>query len=181
MKIVTHKGYSISKSSLSEKQHELIQKQCIVEPKIDERYKVKGELRFKIYLESPERYYLPREWAVQHFGEAEKNIMSEGTDLTDTTAKFVGSPYDYQKDIINTYLKSKRNGLICVPCGKGKTFMALNIASQLKKRFLIVVDKEFLMNQWRNEINSVMPNLRVGIVQAEKRETDKESTIVQSV
>ena len=106
MKIVTHKGYSIVKSSLSEKQQELIQKQCIVEPKVDDRYKVKGELRFKIYLESPERYYLPREWAIQNFGEPDKNNMSDGTDLTDTTAKFLGSPYDYQKDIINTYLKS---------------------------------------------------------------------------
>ena len=173
-KIITHKGYSIRKSCLTEKQNELIQKQCIVEPKVDDRYKAKGELRFKIYLESPERYYLPREWAVQHFGEAEQNVMSEGIDLDNTTSKFVGSPYDYQKDIINTYLQSKRNGLICVPCGKGKTFMALNIASQLKKRFLIVVDKEFLMNQWKNEINSVMPNLRVGIIQAEKRQSEVE-------
>jgi superfamily II DNA or RNA helicase len=173
-KILTHKGYSIRKSRLSEKDLKMIMDSCNVEPKVDDRYKVKGELAFKIYRESPERYYLPREWAITKFGEPDVNILSEGLDLSDENSKFVGNPYDYQKDIINTYLNSKRNGLICVPCGKGKTFMALNIASQLKKRFLIVVDKEFLMNQWKNEIKNVMPNLRVGILQADKRQTDKE-------
>jgi len=172
--IITHKGYAIRKSMLSEKENELIQKHCVVEPKVDERFGKKEDLKFRIYKESPERYYLPREWAIQKFGEAETNILSEGLDLSDDAAKFVGNPYDYQKDIINTYLQSKRNGLICVPCGKGKTFMALNIASQLKKRFLIVVDKEFLMNQWKGEMKNLMPNLRVGILQAEKRQTEKE-------
>jgi len=176
-KIITNKGYSIRKSSLSEKQHNLIEKYCNVEPKIDDRYKVKGELSFRIYKESPERYYLPREWALDNFGEAESNILSEGKDLTEEASVFVGNPYDYQKDIINSYLTSKRNGLICVPCGKGKTFMALNIASQIKKKFLIVVDKEFLMNQWKNEMNNVMPNLRIGILQADKREVGTVTTI----
>ena len=173
-KIITHKGYAIRKSFLKDKDLEMIQKQCLVEPKIDERYKVKGESKFTIYRESPDRYYLPREWAITKFGLPDANILSEGMDLSDLCADFHGNPYAYQTDIINTYLQSERNGLICVPCGKGKTFMALNIASQIKKRFLIVVDKEFLMNQWKNEIKSVLPNLRVGILQAEKRETDSD-------
>jgi superfamily II DNA or RNA helicase len=169
-KVITHKGYAIRKSILSEPQKKLIEKHCIVEPKVDDRYKVKGELAFRIYKESPERYYLPREWALDTFGEPEISIVSEGADLSSSASQFNGSPYDYQNDIINSYLNSKRNGLICVPCGKGKTFMALNIASQIKKKFLIVVDKEFLMNQWKNEITNVMPNLKVGILQADKRE-----------
>lgn len=169
-KSITHKGYAIRKSFLSESQKKLIEKYCVVEPKVDDRYKTKDELSFPIYRESPERYYLPREWALDHFDEPDTNTLSEGLDLSSDASRFVGSPYDYQKDIIQSYLNSKRNGLICVPCGKGKTFMALNIASQIKKKFLIVVDKEFLMNQWKNEMSNVMPNLRVGILQADKRE-----------
>jgi len=172
-KIITHKGYSIRKSFLKPKDLEMIMKYCIVEPTIDERYK-KSEGKFNIYKESPERYYLPREWALLKFGKPDANILSEGLDLSDSSADFHGSPYEYQKDIINTYLQSQRNGLICVPCGKGKTFMALNIASQIKKRFLIVVDKEFLMNQWKGEIAAVLPNLRVGIIQADRREASAE-------
>jgi len=169
-KILTHKGYAIRKSFLSEKDVELIQKHCTVEPKMDERFGKKEDLKFRIYRESPERYYLPREWAIQKFGSADLDILSEGLDLSDESALFKGNPYDYQKDIINTYLQASRNGLICVPCGKGKTFMALNIASQIKKKFLIVVDKEFLMNQWKGEMKNLMPNLNIGILQADIRE-----------
>ena len=165
-KVLTHKGYSIRKSFLNEKQTEQILKQCIVEPKVDERFAKKEDVKFKIYQESSQRYYLPREWAIQKFGPADLDLLSEGLDLSDEAAIFKGTPYDYQNDIINTYLQASRNGLICVPCGKGKTFMALNIASQIKKRFLIIVDKEFLMNQWKNEMKNLMPNLRVGILQA---------------
>uniref|UniRef100_A0A6C0D7E6 Helicase ATP-binding domain-containing protein n=1 Tax=viral metagenome TaxID=1070528 RepID=A0A6C0D7E6_9ZZZZ len=174
-KVLTHKGYSIRKSFLSEKNLKMIMDSCNVEPKTDDRFKIKGEIGFKIYKESPERYYLPREWAITKFGEPEVNLLSEGSDLSDDHSLFKGTPYDYQKDIINTYLQSKKNGLICVPCGKGKTFMALNIASQIKKKFLIVVDKEFLMNQWKNEISSVMPNLKVGILQADVRQVGSET------
>ena len=174
-KLITHKGYAIRKSFLNEKQIELIEKHCIVEPKSDDRFGgKKGDNKFKIYQESKERYYLPREWALQHFGEADENLLSEGFDLSDDAAKFVGIPYEYQTNIINMYLTAPRNGLICVPCGKGKTFMALNIASSLKKRFLIVVDKEFLMNQWKNEIKSVMPNLTIGILQGDTCQVGKE-------
>jgi len=68
-KVITHKGYSVRKSYLTESQTKLIEKYCIVEPKIDDRYKLKGELSFRIYRESPERYYLPREWGLDKFGE----------------------------------------------------------------------------------------------------------------
>jgi len=67
-KVLTHKGYSIRKSFLSEKDLKIVIDNCNVEPKIDDRYKLKGEVGFKIYRESPERYYLPREWAIQKFG-----------------------------------------------------------------------------------------------------------------
>ena len=39
-------------------------------------------------------------------------------------------------------------GILEVPCGRGKTVMALKIISTLSKKTLIIVHKEFLMNQW---------------------------------
>jgi superfamily II DNA or RNA helicase len=50
--------------------------------------------------------------------------------------------------------------------------MALGIAARIGKRFLVVVDKEFLMNQWRGEMEALLPGIRVGIVQGPKREID---------
>jgi superfamily II DNA or RNA helicase len=45
------------------------------------------------------------------------------------------------------------------------TVMALNIISVLKKKTLILVHKEFLMNQWIERIQEFMPSARVGRIQ----------------
>ena len=45
------------------------------------------------------------------------------------------------------------------------TVMALNIISQLRKKTLILVHKEFLMNQWIERITEFMPSARVGKIQ----------------
>jgi superfamily II DNA or RNA helicase len=87
---------------------------------------------------------------------------------------FQGKPYDYQEGIMSTFMNAGANGLICVPCGKGKTFMALGIAARIGKRFLVVVDKEFLMNQWKGEMEALFPGIRIGIVQGPKRQVEKE-------
>jgi len=126
---------------------------------------------FPIYYESQTRFYVPRYWGIKNYGEPEVDIVSEGLPIDVT---FKGKPHDFQNEIINTFM-NKGNGLICVPCGTGKTFMALNIAVRLKRRFLIIVDKEFLMNQWKSEIENFMEGARVGMLQANKvqMEADK--------
>jgi superfamily II DNA or RNA helicase len=76
---------------------------------------------------------------------------------------------DYQKDIVNIYLNHVKSGvgggILEVPCGRGKTIMALNILSQLKKKTLIIVHKEFLLNQWMERIADFLPSARVGKIQ----------------
>jgi superfamily II DNA or RNA helicase len=126
-----------------------------------------GAPPFPIYMESSSRLYLPRAWGLAKFGPADADIVGAGAPLP-STVTFVGSPYDYQVKIIETFIGAGANGLLCVPCGKGKTFMAINLAVRLGKRTLIVVDKEFLLNQWRGEIERFAPALRVGILQADR-------------
>ena len=128
---------------------------------------------FPIYYESKTRFYVPRHWGIKQYGEPEADIVSSGLELTDKIT-FKGNPHDFQKEIIDNFINKGANGLISVVCGQGKTFMALNIAVKLKKRILIVVDKEFLMNQWKSEIENFINGARVGIIQANKVEIDKD-------
>lgn len=99
--------------------------------------------------------------------------MPEGDPLS-PSLKFKGTPFDYQEDIIKTFMDAGRNGLICVPCGKGKTFMALAIAARIGRRFLVIVDKEFLLNQWKGEMEAFFPGLKIGILQGSRAEVDPE-------
>lgn len=173
-RVLTSKGYAIKKSALTEIQTQGLRSELTMQPKTLDKFQ-KGVPSFPIYYESKTRFYVPRHWGIQKFGEPEADIVSEGSPLpVNVTFKDSFKPHDYQKEIMNTFLTKGANGLICVPCGYGKTYMALNIAVQLGKRFLIVVDKEFLMNQWKAEISNFMEGARVGVVQANKVQVDAE-------
>jgi superfamily II DNA or RNA helicase len=169
-RLLTAKGYAIRKESLTDKQVGLIKAELTVAPKVMEKFS-KGQKTFPLWLESVKWYYLPRVWAQEHFGPPEENRIHPGLDLP-ATITFKGTPYPYQTEIIDKFIGQGGNGLICVPCGRGKTFMALAIAVRLRKRFLIVVDKEFLMNQWKGEIERYVEGARIGIVQGSVTQTD---------
>lgn len=48
------------------------------------------------------------------------------------------------------------------------TVIGLNIVSELKKKTLIIVHKEFLLNQWIERIKMFLPEAQVGRIQAKK-------------
>jgi len=173
-RVLTAKGYAIKKTFLTEVQLQELRSELTVAPKVLDRFQ-KDILNFPIYAESKTRLYVPRYWGIKKYGEPEANIVSEGLALPEIivfSTKF--PPHDFQKEIIETFIKKDGNGLICVPCGYGKTFMALNITVLLRKRLLIVVDKEFLMNQWKSEIENFIQGARVGILQGNKVQIDAE-------
>ena len=173
-KILTHKGYSIRKDAITPLQTKMLQTDLQVCPFINPKFataNAKETLSFKIYRESATRWYVPRHYGVEKFGKEDSSVLSEGLPMT---VPFTGTPYAYQTDIVDQFLNAGANGLICVPCGRGKTFMAILIAARLAKRFLVIVDKEFLMNQWKGELEALMPGLRIGILQGPKKEIEPE-------
>jgi superfamily II DNA or RNA helicase len=64
------------------------------------------------------------------------------------------------------------SGVLSLPCGYGKTTVALAIAARLGLRTMIVVHKEFLANQWRERIQQFCPGATIGIVQQDKVEVN---------
>lgn len=171
-KVLTTKGYAYRKDALTEEQQRQIRRDLTVTPQTQGPSSFAPAAKpFSVYFESQQRLYLPRHWARDKFGLEEASIVPEGNDLP-AHVSFTGKPFDYQTAIIEQFLQADANGLICVPCGKGKTFMALCIAARLRKRFLVLVDKEFLLNQWKGEIEAFFPGLRIGVLRASKCETD---------
>ncbi len=169
-KILTSRGYAIKKSALTATQQAALRKDLLVSPKVLEKY-AKGVKPFPIYMESATRFYVPRAWGTAKYGPAEVSLVPEGLPLP-PAVKFKGTPYDYQNEILDKFAAAGHNGLLCVPCGKGKTFMALAAAVRYGRRFIVVVDKEFFLNQWRGEMEAFVDGLRVGILQGPKAEVD---------
>tara|TARA_Y100000590_G_scaffold469755_1_gene659553 strand:+ start:1591 stop:4152 length:2562 start_codon:yes stop_codon:yes gene_type:complete len=58
------------------------------------------------------------------------------------------------------------------------TCLALNILSQLKKKTIIIVHKEFLLRQWMERIEQFLPNARVGKIQAKTIDVDDKDIVL---
>jgi len=61
------------------------------------------------------------------------------------------------------------------------TVMALKIVSLLQKKTLIIVHKEFLMNQWIERIEEYLPNARVGKIQGPVFDVDGKDIVIGMV
>lgn len=68
-------------------------------------------------------------------------------------------------------------GVLSLPCGFGKTTVALALSAQLKVRTMIVVHKEFLANQWVDKIKEFCPGASIGRVQGEIFDIEKDFVI----
>lgn len=162
------KGYSIYKNQISVNEQQFIREQLMVAP-----YMPKSPVKpqsFPVYLESPQKLYLPRYFGIEHFGEPDENKLSPGEDIN---LKFAGDLRDYQTTIVEKYVQHVNNnsnggaGLIELNCGGGKTVLALNIISRLQKKTLIIVHKGFLLMQWIERIKQFLPDARIGQIQGQ--------------
>ena len=78
---------------------------------------------------------------------------------------------DYQQKIANAYLDQRDEvgcgGLLEIPCGRGKTVIALSLIASLGVKTLVIVHKSFLMNQWIERIQQFLPEARIGRIQGQ--------------
>ncbi len=175
-RVLTTHGYAIKKTSLTPRRIQQIRKDLTVSPQIAPKFAKAAAAPFAVYVESPTRFYLPRQWGIDSYGKAEADSVPLGDELR-KDLDFKGNPYEYQKKIVDSFLEAGGNGLICVPCGRGKTFMAIWTAMRLGRKFLIVVDKEFLMNQWKGELEALVPGIQIGIIQEDKFQVGEETFV----
>lgn len=160
------KGYTILKSELTIKEQEDIRNDLMAKPFVPKNSINQPKL-FPIYRESPKKFYVPRFYGIKNYGYPDDVKISEGENIN---IKFNGSLRDFQVPVVEKFVKhTKENGcgLLELYCGYGKTVLALNIISRLKKKTIVIVHKEFLLNQWVERIEQFLPNAKVGRIQGQ--------------
>lgn len=168
---LSRRGYIIPKSTLSNSDKTKLISNLTMRPFTLSDYGG-PEKSFPIYLESKSSYYIPKYYGLQHFGDSVHKKISSG-DTVDI--EFNGQMRENQEKIVKLYLdtcdedtfsdKKSNGGMISIQCGGGKTVIALNIITRLKKKTLVVVHKTFLMDQWKERIRQFIPNAKVGVIQ----------------
>ena len=163
-----NKGFTILKSDLGEKIHKV--KKDLTATIIN---KNQPNTTVSFYRESVKKMYLPRYYGTLQFGVPESKI-ADGEDIS---LSFSGSLRPLQENIVRSFLE-KGNGLIEVGCGQGKTICALNIIQRLGKKTLVIVHKEFLLNQWIERIAEFLPDARVGKIQGQTIDIENKDIVI---
>ena len=171
-RIMSHRGYAIRKDALTPAQTRALRAALTMKPAIAPEFAA-GVEPFPIYYESPSRWYVPRFWGIENCGEPDGDARHPGLPLRSELA-FNKTLRAEQLPNVDAFKAGGWNGLICVPCGYGKTFMAIWLACQLRRRFLVVVHQEFLMEQWRKELEGSVPGIRIGKLQGPKAQLGAE-------
>lgn len=169
--VLTSRGYAIIKEHYSFKDINRVKKELTVSPYTNDNFMAKPTA-FPIYMESHKKLYLPKHYGIENFGTPDK--IKDDNCGNDIDLEFTGELRPRQELPVNTFLNSCSNtmgmgksngGIISIECGGGKTVIALNLIAKLKKKTLIIVHKEFLMDQWKERIEQFLPDARVGRLQ----------------
>ena len=163
------KGYTISKNELTIEQQKQIRNDLTIKPYIHNSIGANENKTFPAYRESTNKLYVPHYYGIDKFGLPKEYKISDGISID---LKFNGILRDYQEPVVNKFIKHCTDlkcggGLLELPCAWGKTSGSLYILSQLKKKTIVIVHKEFLMNQWIERIQQFLPNARIGKIQAQ--------------
>ena len=158
------KGYTIKKEYIEIDELNLLKKELTVSAYVP-KSSIAKPTPFPIYRETKNKIYIPKFYGLENYGEPDAVITPEGINID---VDFKGSLRDYQKPVVEKWLKAAKKkgcGLIEADCGAGKTCMAIWLISQLKKKTLIIVHKEFLLNQWKERLEQFMPDAKIGRIQ----------------
>ena len=172
-----NKGYTILKDSISTNEQHFIRNELTIKPFVPKGMFTKAN-NFPVYRESARRIYVPRYYGEKLFGFPNSVTIPDGEEIS---LEFSGKLRENQIDAVNTYCKIaklKGSGLLELPCGFGKTVISLNIISRICKKTLIIVHKEFLMEQWKERIQQFLPNAKIGKIQGQTVDIESKDIVI---
>lgn len=161
------KGYTIRKNDLSTEMQTKIKKDLLIHPYVHGQPKNSVQNAFPVYRESPNKLYVPHYYGVSQFGPPGKIEIPDGEHIQ---LSFQGVLRDHQRPVVEKFIQQATaaevgGGLLELPCAWGKTSASLYICSALQRKTLVIVHKEFLMNQWIERIQQFLPTARIGKIQ----------------
>ncbi len=81
--------------------------------------------------------------------------------------EFSGSLRCYQEEAVETMARYK-DGVLCAPCGAGKTVMGLALIARKEQPALVLVHTKDLLHQWQENVKSLL-GIEAGVIGAGKR------------
>ena len=130
---------------------------------------------YPLYVEDADWIGVPRFFGLQTYGKPTIDNRTLGSPMNPDihfTWKIQNTSQKPQKDAIDAWLKNDGEGILCLPCGAGKTVIAVYLALLMHRRTLILVQNGGLLSQWVERIQAICPDAKIGIIQQQKCEID---------
>ena len=177
-KYLTRRGYVLDKKILKKEEYEDIKKELTVKPKAHPDFD-QGIVSYEIFEEDENYLYVPRYYGIKNFGNPLRTtIMHKNINID-----FKGKLTEEQEIIVNTCIgkiKSDGGGVISLPCGDGKTVVALNIICKLGVKALFIVPKSVLLYQMIERIKQ-FTSARIGIIWQNKIDVENKDIVVSMI
>lgn len=185
-KHLTRQGYLIKKSELTQSQRSKIRRELIAQKVIMRGFnEFERPHPFPIFLEAEDYFILPRFYGIQKYGEPVKNNIKNGTQMnTEITLEDMPDILSHQKkadEALEEHISGNGGGcgVLSIPCGYGKTFLAIRHAIKIHQKTLVVVNKEFLMDQWVESIHKFTNRkAKIGIIQQNRIEIEDKDFVI---
>jgi superfamily II DNA or RNA helicase len=129
----------------------------------------KAWLDYATWDDRVERFRLP----ARHYRRLLEALRAEGTPLVDQAPAFEPlplvpalemTPYPHQRLALAAWLAAGRQGVIVLPTGAGKTYLAQLAMQETRQSTLIVVPTLDLMHQWYAHLMAAFPDAPVGLL-----------------
>ena len=142
-----------------------------------------GSASFQVFMESSNKIYVPKYFGLKRFGAPARRTISQGDPIE---VAFTGLLRKEQMQPVDAFLDAARDpmrmgGILSLPCGAGKTVIALHLLATLGRKTLIVVHKDFLLNQWKERIAQFLPGASVGVIKAKTVDVAGRDIVIASL
>lgn len=171
---ITRNGYVIDKKNITLDELKQLKEELYIVPEVPEEFS-KDIKPYPMYHETEETITVPRYYGVKHFGSATQKFNCDTTHF-----KFKCELRPHQKEIVDSVLPQiigKGGGLISIPCGGGKTILALHLAHRLGVKTLVLVHKSFLQDQWMERAKE-FTNAKLGIIRQSTIDTENKDIVI---
>jgi superfamily II DNA or RNA helicase len=176
---ITNSGTYLKKKDFKESELNIIKKELHVVPKSTIDYGETIDESFDTFAETTDKLFIPKFYALKKFNN--QKIIDNIKVLNPIDIKFNGELRNVQQNVVDIVLdkisKNGGGGIISLPTGFGKTVIAINIATKLKAKTLIIVHKTFLANQWKERIFQYTNCKQIGTIQGTKIDTTQSFVI----
>ncbi len=185
MTSLSNRGYGITKTPENKELINKIKSELLISPKIfSNSFTSNVTKEYPIYLESDNKLYIPKCYGIEKYGYPIDDKLSHGLDCP--LLDFKGKLRDIQQAPIDAFIdnvitKKKLGGIISVPCGFGKTIMAIYVACYFKKKTLFISHKDFLNEQFITSIKTFVPNARIGKIKQSKIDIENKDIVIATL